>query len=260
MKAFSKKTILGMAMTSIAVLSSGLVISSNAAAGELITKQKLINEKQIDMNSQANHVAALAQREFKNYINGSAKATLAEMPLSLYSMADLKRATIAYGFEVFTINPKDILDGRQDLKDVVQGSGIWRFMIKVDQTPVGLMTVEYAQGKWQATEFGAAGLAKDLDEQMGMYGNASRNNMKFVRIYQAQADFMLVSKPSEGKVQFAPLNSARLSLNLPTRQAELAVSSTSAKGMALSKSELLDGRDILNPLQAAVKRSLNTAY
>ena len=255
MESISKKTVLRSLAIGVTLLGSNLFLSSTTFAGDINQKTKLHAQQEMSMSDKPASISAFAQREFKNYVNALSKADLSDTPLQLSKISDLKNAKLAYGFEVFTINPEDILDGRRELKTIVQGTGTWRFVIKVDGMAVGLMTVEKINGKWEASSFGGANLAKDVDSKMDMYSNADRSNMRFVRVFQAQADFMEISKASEGTVQFSPLKSAQVNLNL----SEKAVASSSAKGLSMmsQKSELLDSRELLEPLRASVKRHLN---
>jgi hypothetical protein len=168
-------------------------------------------------------------------------------PLEVADVQDLKDARIAYGFPVYTIDPADLISGRSEMKAMAKPTGIWRFVITLNQQPIGLATVEQVNGKWETVAYGAAVLAKDLDASMTAYANKDRSNVRMLRIYQAQSDFLEVSSAQDGAVRFAPLHSARQSLLM--QRTDRATDGN--KG-------LLDASELLEPLRAAVKKNLDS--
>ncbi|UTY55710.1 hypothetical protein [Massilia sp. erpn] len=195
--------------------------------------------------AQSKATIAAAERDLATYVqhniqNKSGTLPLG-FPLEISDVQDLKDARIGHGFQVYTVDPKDILAGRSDIHGLARPTGIWRFVISINAKPIGLATLEQINGKWETVAYGAAVLAQDLEILAGNYGNTDRSNIRFIRIYQAQSDLLEVSG-KEGGSRFAPLYSARQSLLLQR------------SGKA---DELLDSSELLGPLQAAVKKNMD---
>jgi len=173
------------------------------------------------------------------------------LPFELASVQDLTRAAVGQGFEVHTVDPADVLAGRSDVAGMVRPTGEWRFVVSVDERPVGLVTVRQAGGRWEAVSFGAAELSKEVSGLMARHGNAQRSNLRFVRVLQARSDFLEVTSEKDFGKRYAPLKSARQSLSL--RQGGR------PEGRAEGRAEgdgLIDGGEFLEPLRAAIKANM----
>ena len=206
------------------------------------------------VNSQSRAALAAAQRDFADFVlyqtqkrsGGAANG----FPLDISDMQDLKNARVSYGFPVYTVDPKDLLAGRSDLQALAKANGQWRFVISLNDKPIGLATVEQINGRWETLSYGGAVLAQDVDAAFGFHANANRSNTRFIRVYQAKSDFLEVVAASDGRARFMPLYSARQSLLLQQRSLK--------QGDALaSKDGLLDSSDVLDPLRAAIKSNLD---
>ena len=156
-----------------------------------------------------------------------------DFPLDVTDVGDLKQATVSGGFEVFTIDPKDLL-ARGDLPALAKPTGEWRFIISLHGKPIGLATVQQVNGRYETVAYGASVLAKDVEAAMAAHGNSNRSNLRFIRIYQARSDLLEVDH-----AKFAPLHSARESLLLKK-----------------AGNQLVDGAELLDPLRAAVKANI----
>ncbi|MCE3263673.1 MAG: hypothetical protein K0R43_2752 [Pseudoduganella sp.] len=156
-----------------------------------------------------------------------------DFPLDITDVGDLKQASISHGFEIYTVDPKELL-ARGDLSALAKPTGEWRFVVSLRGKPIGLATVQKVNGRYETVAYGGAVLAKDVDAAMGAHGNNARSNMRFIRIYQARADFLEVDR-----AKFAPLHSARESLL-----------------MKKAGDQLVDGAELLEPLRAAVKANI----
>jgi len=156
-----------------------------------------------------------------------------DFPLDVADVGDLRQATVSHGFQVYTIDPRDLL-ARGDLAAMARPTGEWRYIISLHGKPIGLATVQQVNGRYETVAYGGAVLAKDVDAAMAHHGNSTRSNLRFIRIFQARSDLLEV----DGR-KFAPLHSARESLL-----------------MKQSGSQLLDGAELLEPLRAAVKANL----
>ncbi|POA98493.1 hypothetical protein C2134_11565 [Chromobacterium sinusclupearum] len=164
-------------------------------------------------------------------------------PLDVADGRALASLRVGAGFPVYSVTPQQLLANDADLSRQMAPTGAWRFTVYQQQRPVGLVTVEKVAGRWQAVSYGAAGLAKDLESLRAAYGDGGQAATRFLRVYQAQSDFLEVT-PAGGKPRFAALTSANASLQLQ-RQAD---------GGAV----LLDGAQLLEPLRAAVRSNLSS--
>ncbi|MBB3122077.1 hypothetical protein [Pseudoduganella violacea] len=186
-----------------------------------------------------------AERDLAAYVQHNIQhksGTLPDgFPLAISDVQDLKDARIGHGFQIYTVDPKELLAGRGDIHSMARPTGIWRFLININERVVGLATLEQINGKWETVAYGGAVLAQDLETSAGIYGNADRSNIRFIRIYQAQSDLLEVNN-KEGGSRFAPLYSARQSLLLQRSGKD---------------DGLLDGSELLGPLQAAVKKNMD---
>lgn len=230
-------TLLGAAFASCLSLSSPLLSAQTL-------QTKMSSQVQLDATSAAKRdFAQFVQYQVQNHAGIAPQG----FPLEVTDVQDLKDARIAYGFPVYTIDPADLISGRSEMKTMAKPTGIWRFVITLNQQPIGLATVEQVNGRWETVAYGATVLAKDLDASMGAYANKDRSNVRVLRIYQAQSDFLEVSSAQDGAVRFAPLHSARLSLLMQRPD-----------GVTDGRNGLLEASELLEPLRAAVKQNLNT--
>lgn len=156
-----------------------------------------------------------------------------DFPLDITDVGDLKQATIAHGFEVYTVDPKELMV-RGNLPSLAKPTGEWRFVVSLHGKPIGLATVQQVNGRFETVAYGGAVLAKDVDAAMAAHGNSARSNLRFIRVYQARSDFLEVDR-----AKFAPLHSARESLLLKK-----------------AGNQLVDGAELLQPLRAAVKANI----
>lgn len=154
-------------------------------------------------------------------------------PLSVADGRELASLRLGRGFPVYSVNPQSLLAADADLSGLMAPTGSWRFVALSGSRPVGLVTVEKVEGRWQAIAFGAAELAKNVEAAQAGHAGQTR----FLRVYQAQSDFLEVAQ-ADGKPRFAALMSARETLSLKKQPA------------------LLDGADLIEPLRAAVRANL----
>ena len=187
----------------------------------------------------------LAQFARQNLLDFGARLP-AGFPLDVADGRELPALRIGPGFPVYSVDPRQLLAGKGDISQLMAPTGSWRFVVYLRQQAVGLVTVEQVGGRWEAVSYGAAGLAKSLESLQAAYGNAERSNTRFVRVYQAQSDFLEVSPAGGGKPRFAALASAYASLALKPQAAGAAGSG------------LMDSADFIEPLRAAVRNNLSS--
>ncbi|MCD4500075.1 hypothetical protein [Chromobacterium vaccinii] len=154
-------------------------------------------------------------------------------PLSVADGRELASLRLGRGFPVYSVNPQRLLAADADLSGLMAPTGSWRFVALSGSRPVGLVTVEKVEGRWQAIAFGAAELSKNVEAAQAGHAGQTR----FLRVYQAQSDFLEVAQ-ADGKPRFAALMSARETLSLKKQPA------------------LLEGADLIEPLRAAVRANL----
>lgn len=197
---------------------------------------------------------AAAQRDFAQFVTHQLQVrgtsgTPSDFPLEINDMQNLKEAKIGYGFQIYTVDPNELLAGRGSMKQMAKATGQWRFVILLNQRPIGMATLELNNGNYETVAYGAAVLAKDVDATMGYYGNAERSNVRFVRIFQARSDLLEVVGRDDGRTRYAPLHSARESLMMQQR------SNKDGK----TGDGLLDEAELLQPLRSAVKQNMDAS-
>jgi hypothetical protein len=244
-KAVMRITVPIRTLSSRAVLRATLLATAMALASAPLLAQPVA----ATVVMQRGEALSAARRDFAQFTATSiarhAGTLPAGFPLDVSDVQDLKDAQVTYGFQVFTVDPKDLIAGRSDLSAMAKPSPVWRFILQLHDRPIGLVTVEQVDGRWQAVAFGASTLAQDADALMAFHGNADRSNLRFIRIYQAQSDFLEVA--ANGTARFAPLHSARHSLQLQQR----------ATKAGKQDDGLTDAATFLDPLRNAVKANLN---
>ncbi len=238
-----KKTVLATLMVGVstALASSPLLAQANVSAVAASPEQ-------------ANLVRAAAQQDFARFVQfnveGRNGTSPRGFPLDIADVQDLKDAKLAYGFPIYTIKPNDIVAGRGDLHSMTQPTGEWRFVITAHETPIGMATLQQVNGRWKITSYGAAVLAKDVDAVLALHANADRSNVRFVRIFQAQSDFLEVTSPLDAHTRYAPLHSARQSLLIQQRNEK--------SGNPPANNGLLEQADFIDSLRASVNRNMKT--
>ena len=193
-----------------------------------------------------------AQQGLAEYQQGKlqAYAGLApdNMAFDVSSMEELLQARIGHGFEIHTIKPQDVAGGRTDLSGMATPTGSWRFVVQVGDKPIGLVTVELMDGRWQAVSFGGAGLAREYEAVRVAHGNSDGSNLRFIRVYQAQSDLLEVISTNDGKARFAAMKSAQESL----------------LRFGLNKAQpdagLFDASQLMQSLRAAVSKNLDVQH
>jgi len=164
--------------------------------------------------------------------------------------ADLAQLRIAGGFEVHTIAPGAIANGRGDLHAMAQRTGVWRFFVKAGTRTVGLITVEQVEGRWQAVSFGGAGLAQELSDLVAEHGGAGPDSLRFIRVYQAKSDLLEVVSPTDLQPRYALLNSARDALTAE-------IQATTGVTSAAATPRLRASYELMQPLRNVIQRNLD---
>jgi hypothetical protein len=188
-------------------------------------------------------LAEFVQRKLSH----GAEAFDGHLPLAVADARELAGVRVGYGFEVHTLAPQDLADPRAELARLVKPTGVWRFVVQSGARAVGLVTVGQVDGRWQAVSFGASGLAQEVDAVMAAFADARHANVRFIRVFQAQSDLIEVAG-ADGALRYAPLRSAREAL------AQALPGAGTADVLTLR-----EGRELVEPLRAAVKKNLDAA-
>lgn len=201
------------------------------------------------LKRQSAEALSAAQRDFAQFASAQMQlrggGSPADFPLDFTDLQDLKNAVVSYGFPVYTVDPADLVAGRQTLHGMAKPTAQWRFVITLHDRPIGLATVERNNGRYETVEYGGSVLSKDVDAMASFHGNADKSNLRFMRIYQARSDFLEVVG-QDGRARFAPLHSARESLMLRQRAAKA----------GKAGDDLLEESEFMQPLRSAVQLNL----
>lgn len=232
-----KSLVVSIAMlTSIPVLAQGAGSARVSFDAQAVAKASAAREP-VGLRNAANiGLRNLISEISKDIKNGELPEGF---PFDISDISELKNATLGLGFEVYSAHPQTLLAGGRPFDQMLMGTGVWNFVVLVDNNPVALLELEKMNGKWQVNGAGAAKLAQDL--HVSTQNFAGKNAFRFIRIYQATADFMEV-KDMEGRARFAPLLAARQSLR-----------STQAVN---TETPLAASQDVLPALQNAVRNHL----
>lgn len=223
-------------LTSIPAFAQGASGTRLAFDAQAVAKASAAKEPAGLRNAAAAGLRTLISDISKDIKNGELPEGF---PFDVNDISELKSATLGLGFEVYSAHPQTLLAGGRPFDQMLMGTGVWNFVVLVDKNPVALLELEKLNGKWQVNGAGAAKLAQDV--HVSTQNHAGKNAFRFIRIYQATADFMEV-KDMEGRARFAPLLAARQSLR-------------SIQGVN-ADTPLAASQDVLPALQDAVRNHL----
>jgi len=125
-------------------------------------------------------------------------------------------------FKLYTIPPKgiDALALSPGVDNVLKETDHWLVPVMVQGERRVMITVVHSNGIWEAVGLSGAWLAYELDSvyfglenEIRVAGVIGDYRIKFVRIFQAASDFLLIQ--ADGQEYFKPLRSAHISLGLP---------------------------------------------
>jgi hypothetical protein len=154
----------------------------------------------------------------------------------------LRNARIGQGFEVYLIDPQALLSG-QSIRASAYASHEWRFVVTVENRPVGLITVAPVHGQWKMVSAGASEIAAEIAQVTAHYG--SQAQLRFLRSQQGVADLIEVSAAGSDRApRYVPLLSARVML----KQASMAQPASAA----------LEEAQLVPDLRAGIQRGLQT--
>lgn len=123
------------------------------------------------------------------------------------------KAVLGSGFPIYTIIPSQMMKCAS-LDTAAVRTPLWRFVVMSGDRAASLVTVTRVNGKWQAVSIGGAQLADEVTRVMKQWPQSSGYSYRFIRIYQARADFIEISKNSD-VIGFVPLSSSRIVFHVP---------------------------------------------
>ena len=163
-----------------------------------------------------------------------------DLPWGLSSKTTLDNPTVNHGFQVYTASPLQLLRST-GLSSVLTPTGLWRFVVVKEGQPVSLVTVAAIEGQWKAVSIGGAQLALEVNKVMERWPEKQGYSHRFIRIYQARADFIEIS--SNGRsIGFVPLTASRMAFGMSGQ---------------FDPAALLHGPEIMPRLQKAAVETIN---
>jgi len=147
--------------------------------------------------------------------------SIPEKDLRFYGFAkrsETERAQLREGIRVYTIQPQMLFAYKKgmDAKRMITPTDIWFFPVVTEGKSASLLTVDRMKGNWEAVAIGSSGLARQLETIESHFPPAGGYALYFVRVFQAQSDFMFIVK--DKTLTIVPLESAIVGLNLRSQQ------------------------------------------
>lgn len=169
----------------------------------------------------AEEIPAAAKAAAKDGLLPFLKAIPSE-ELEYFNFADqneVDQAELGDPFMIYTILPDQILNYAvgTDVESIITPTNVWLFPVVSKGVARTLLTIDFVDGNWRAVSIGGTGVAKQWDSIKGDSSLEGESVYKFVRVYQAVADFVLISDIPGSKM--VPLESARMSLGLEGKEA-----------------------------------------
>jgi hypothetical protein len=157
-------------------------------------------------------VRAAAERGLAGLLGGGDARALGRF--GFRDPAEAARATVAEGFQVFTVPPDLLLANESlDLAAMATASTQWLFLVVSGGAPKVMLTVDRVNGTGTAVSVGGAEFAEDIVALLARRP-ASSHQHRLIRSNQAAAEMMEISRG--GRVLGAvPFPSGRVSLRAP---------------------------------------------
>ncbi len=170
----------------------------------------------------------------------AAQKGICDLPTGLSTSTALENPTVHHGFQVYTVPPLKLLKN-PGLSSILAPTGLWRFVVLNQGQPVSLITVAEIDGQWRAVSIGGTQLAVEINKVMERWPTKQGYNHRFIRIYQAKADFIEISSNARS-IGFVPLTASRLAFGMSGE---------------FDPAALLHDSEIMPPLQKAAVETIN---
>lgn len=159
------------------------------------------------------------------------------------SKEEFALTTVGTPFRVYTIKPAELFSFNEgdDISSVISPTTLWMVPVICAGSSRALLKVDLMNGEWKAVGIGASVLASEMERVEDFLIRFSGYETKFVRIYQASKDLILLSKG--GVSHFVPLRSTDYDLG-PLKQGEV------------YEYRLIDPSEIITRLVPVVEKNL----
>jgi len=130
------------------------------------------------------------------------------------SRDEFSLATLGKPYQVFTLTHEFFNEEIQPGKNYLEATGEWRIPVMVNHENRAVITVYQNGNKWKIVELGARVLARELQEFERYPGLSKNDNLRLLRIYQLQSDFLFADDPSlsPGEINLYPMHSAFMNI------------------------------------------------
>ena len=181
---------------------------------------------------------AAAENGFRPLLKAIPPSELAHFNFS--NPAEVSQAVLGEGFRVYTIPPDLILnyDGNSSVQEMIRPTSLWFFPVVANGQVRTTITVDMVKGEYKAVSVGGSGVATEWALAQGKWPSSRGYKRVFVRIYQATADFVIVSDATQTKM--APMPAGRALLGA-------------------GEAALLDLPEVIPALQDAVRANIDAA-
>ena len=160
-------------------------------------------------------VVSAARDGLHLYLNAIPEGELGHFGFT--SKEEFDQTTIGTPFKKYTINPSEILSykGEVNISSLLFPIEHWLFPLICKGKARVLLTVARMWGEWQAVDLGGADLAVEIEQIAQSWPTSRGYEMKFIQVYQANSDFVLLTK--DGVSNLVPLKCASIVLGLVKR-------------------------------------------
>lgn len=125
--------------------------------------------------------------------------------LDVETLEQLKSARLGRGVAMKTVDPGQLMAGGS-LRQATHATGEWRFVVLVDDSPVGLVDVQRVAGKYAMAGLGGKTLARHIEGALAPFPGRGAS---LVRSHQARADYLELSIDGAARASYAPLGAAQ---------------------------------------------------
>ncbi|MCK9220562.1 MAG: hypothetical protein M0P47_10995 [Bacteroidales bacterium] len=131
-----------------------------------------------------------------------------EISYGFQNREEFSRAVLGTPVEVFVLGKNFYTQTDREIQ--LTSIGEWRIPVVVDQKNCALVTVIKQNGEWKIVDFGAAGLAGELNNFGKQLTDEQFRKIKMIRIYQPLSDFLFYDDPlsNPDQIVLLPFRSA----------------------------------------------------
>jgi len=177
-------------------------------------------------------VVVAAEKGLARYLNAIPENQLEDFGFT--NKEEFAGTTIGSPFRVYIIPATQILSFKDgdDLCSLIMPTSLWLCPVICSGRARVLLNVDLMGGEWRAVGLSASYLASEMEGVAGYLAKFEGYERKYVRVYQAGSEFVLMSRDKECRL--IPLRSAALVLGL-ARKGETYEYGTIAPSEAISR-------------------------